>query len=173
MDDLSLARALLSRDSRAPKEAWIRFTPVVRAIVVHRLGPDAEVEDLTQEIFTRLFAKIGTLRKPEALRHFVASFAIRIVKWERRKRRARRCVELTTTGAIPTRLVDSPLRYDFWDAWRVCDKLLPRQRDVMLLRHVEGMTLTEIGRALGLSLATIKRSLRAARLRVSRLRARR
>ena len=73
MDDLSLARALLSRDSRAPKEAWVRFSPIVRAIVARRLGPGADVEDLTQEIFYRVFAKIGTLRNPEALRDFAAA----------------------------------------------------------------------------------------------------
>jgi RNA polymerase sigma-70 factor (ECF subfamily) len=163
MDDSSLAHALLSRDSRAPKEAWVRFRPIVRAIVARRLGPDAEVEDLTQEIFYRVFARIGTLRNPNALRSFVASFAFRAVKWERRRRRARRHFELTSDGVIPDHAVDDSLRYAFWDAFRVCDKLRRRKRDVILLRHVHGMTLEETAEALGLSVATVKRALLAAR----------
>ena len=172
MDDVSLARALLSRNRWAPKEAWVRFRPVVQAIVVRGLGRNAEIEDLTQEIFCRLFARIGTLQKPEALRQFVASFAIRMVKWEHRRRHKRARVTLTTTGTIPDCPVEDPLRHDFWDACRLCDKLLPRQRNVMFLRHLEGMTVMEIAQALGLSVATIKRALQAAQLRVSRLRAR-
>ena len=163
MDDLTLAHALLSRDRRAPAEAWVRFTPMVRGIVVRGLGPDAEIDDVVQEIFLRLFARIGTLRKPEALRQFVASFAIRIVKWEHRRNRTRGWVRLTPTGTIPDCPTEDPLRLDLWDARRVCGALLPRQRDVMLLRYVEEMTLPEIARALRLSLATIKRALRAAK----------
>src|SRR5450631_375778 len=172
MDDISLARALLSRDGGAPAEAWARFTPMVRGIVVRGLGPDAEIDDVTQEIFLRLFARIGTLRKPEALRQFVASFAIRVVKWEHRRSRTRSWVRLTPTGTIPDRPTEDPLRLDLRDASRVCGNLLPRQRDVMLLRYVEGMTLPEIAQALGLSLATIKRALRGAHRRVSSLRPR-
>jgi RNA polymerase sigma-70 factor, ECF subfamily len=173
MDDVSLSRALLSQNRGAPKAAWLRFRPVVQAIVVRRLGPNAEIDDISQEIFYRLFARIGTLQKPEALQQFVASFAIRVAKWERRRRRARRCIELTASGVVPERPVEDPLRFDFWDACRLCDKLRPRQRDVMFLRHLEGMTVSEIARALGLSVATIKRTLQAAQLRVARLRARR
>lgn len=162
MDDITLARALLSRDSWAPTEAWTRFTPMVRGIVVRGLGPDAEIDDVIQEIFFRLFARIATLRKPESLRQFVASFAIRVVKWEHRRTRARSWVRLTPTGTIPDCPTEDPPRLDLWEARRVCGALLPRQRDVMLLRYVEGMTLPEIAHALGLSLATIKRALREA-----------
>jgi len=170
MDDLTLARALLSRDRWAPKEAWQRFTPMVRAIVVRRLGFDSETEDLTQEIFYRLFAKIGLLQKPEALRQFVASFAIRIAKWEGRRRRQRTRITLTATGALPERPVEDSRRYDVFDALRLCDRLISRERDVLFLRHVEGMTLPEIARTLGLSLATIKRILQGAQHHVSSLR---
>jgi RNA polymerase sigma-70 factor (ECF subfamily) len=173
MDDVALAQALLSRDSSAPREAWVRFRPIVHAIVVRRLGPNAEIDDITQEIFYRIFARIRTLEKPESLQQFVASFAIRVARWERRRRRARMRIELTASGTIPERPFEDPLRFDFWDACRLCDELRPRQREVMLLRHLEGMTVREVAQALGLSVATIKRTLQAAQLRVSRLRARR
>ena len=143
---------------------------MVRAIVVRRLGFDSETEDLTQEIFYRLFAKIGLLQKPEALRQFVASFAIRIAKWEGRRRRQRTRITLTATGALPERPVEDSRRYDVFDALRLCDRLISRERDVLFLRHVEGMTLPEIARTLGLSLATIKRILQGAQHHVSSLR---
>jgi Sigma-70 region 2 len=60
MDDVTLARELLVRASWAPTEAWARFTPMVRGIVVRGLGRDAELDDVVQEIFYRLFARVGT-----------------------------------------------------------------------------------------------------------------
>ena len=170
MDDVTLARALLARDRRAPTETWARFTPMVRGIVVRGLGRNAEVDDVTQEVFYRLFARIGTLRKPEALRQFVVSFAMRVVKWEHRRRRAQKRISLTFSGRIPDRPSEGSVPHDLWDAGRVCGRLLPRQRNVMFLRYAEGMTLSEIALTLGLSLATIKRDLRHARLRVATLR---
>jgi RNA polymerase sigma-70 factor (ECF subfamily) len=74
---------------------------MVRAIVVRRVGPNAEVEDLTQETFCRLFAGMGALQTPEAFRQVVASFALRTARWEHRQRRRHKCVTLTTTGTIP------------------------------------------------------------------------
>jgi RNA polymerase sigma-70 factor (ECF subfamily) len=173
IDDVTLAHALLSRDSWAPKETWARFTPMVRGIVVRGLGRNVEVDDVTQEVFYRVFARIGTLRKPEALRQFVVSFAIRVVRWERRRRRARERVGLTFSGRVPDLPMESSLPQDLWDAGRVCGGLLPRQRNAMLLRYAEGMTLPEMALTLGLSLATIKRDLRSAQRQVATVRPRR
>jgi RNA polymerase sigma-70 factor (ECF subfamily) len=104
--DMELARALIDGAANAAEMAWERYAPLVHRIVSRAIGPDAEVEDVTQEIFYRLFSRIGTLRKPEALRSFVISFAIRIVKWELRRRRARRWLTLSETGDVPDRAAD-------------------------------------------------------------------
>src|SRR5207244_2962735 len=69
--DVELAHALIAGQPNAPELAWDRYAPLVHRIVSRALGPDAEVEDVTQEIFYRLFARVRTLRKPEALRSFV------------------------------------------------------------------------------------------------------
>ena len=141
-------------------------------IVSRAIGPDAEVEDVTQEIFYRLFSRIGTLRKPEALRSFVISFAIRIVKWELRRRRARRWLTLSETGDVPDEqlmVMDAESRYALRRLYALLDRLGTRERLVLVLRHVEGMTLEEIAEAMELSLATVKRGLRRATLRVSQM----
>ena len=141
-------------------------------IVSRAIGPDAEVEDVTQEIFYRLFSRIRTLRKPEALRSFVISFAIRIVKWELRRRRARRWLTLSETGDVPDEqlmVMDAENRYALRRLYSLLDRLSTRERLVLVLRHVEGMTLEEIADAMELSLATVKRGLRRASLRVSQM----
>jgi RNA polymerase sigma-70 factor (ECF subfamily) len=141
---------------------------MVRGIVLRGLGRGAEIDDVAQEIFLRVFARIGTLQKPEALRPFVASFAIRIVKWERRKRQqARSWVSLTSTATIPDIPIDDPLRDDVREALRACDRLATRQRDVLLLKYVAEMTLPEIALALGLAPASLTGRTGAVRGRVN------
>ena len=170
--DLELAHALLGGEAHAAEMAWDRYAPLVHGIVSRALGPDAEVEDVTQEIFYRLFARIGTLRKPEALRSFVISFAVRIVKWELRRRRARRWLTLSETGEVPDEqimVINAESRYALRRLYALLDRLNTRERLVLVLRHVEGMTLEEIAEAMELSLATVKRVLRRASLRVSQL----
>lgn len=170
--DIELARALIAGSSEAAELAWERYAPLVHRIVSRAIGPDADVEDVTQEIFYRLFSRIGTLRKPEALRSFVISFAIRIVKWELRRRRARRWLTLSETGEVPEAqltVMDAESRYALRRLYALLDRLSTRERLVLVLRHVEGMTLEEIADAMGLSLATVKRGLRRASLRVSQM----
>ena len=170
--DLELARALIDGVPHAAELAWERYAPLVHRIVSRAIGPDAEVEDVTQEIFYRLFSRIGTLRKPEALRSFVISFAIRIVKWELRRRRARRWLTLSETGEVPEEqlsVMDAESRYALRRLYALLDRLSTRERLVLVLRHVEGMTLEEIADAMELSLATVKRGLRRASLRVSQM----
>ena len=170
--DVELARALIAGEPGAAEIAWDRYAPLVHRIVSRALGPEAEVEDVTQEIFYRLFTRIRSLRKPEALRSFVVSFALRIVKWELRRRRARRWLTLSETGEVPDNqllFVTADTRYALRRLYRMLDQLTTRDRLVLVLRHVEGMTLEEIAEALSISLATVKRSLRHASARLSAL----
>jgi RNA polymerase sigma-70 factor, ECF subfamily len=170
--DTELARALIGGEAHAAELAWERYAPLVHRIVSRAIGPDAEVEDVTQEIFYRLFSRIGTLRKPEALRSFVISFAIRIVKWELRRRRARRWLTLSETGEVPDEqlmVMDAESRYSLRRLYALLDRLSTRERLVLVLRHVEGMTLEEIAEAMELSLATVKRGLRRASLRIAQM----
>jgi RNA polymerase sigma-70 factor, ECF subfamily len=170
--DGDLARALIAGDPGAAEIAWERYAPLVHRIVSRALGPEAEVEDVTQEIFYRLFTRVRSLRKPEALRSFVVSFALRIVKWELRRRRARRWLTLSETGELPDNqllFVTADSRYALRRLYRLLDQLPTRDRLVLVLRHVEGMTLEEIAEALTISLATVKRSLRYAAARLSAL----
>jgi RNA polymerase sigma-70 factor (ECF subfamily) len=171
-DDAALAQALVTGRPEAAELAWNRYGPVVHGIVSRALGPDADVEDVTQEIFCRLFARIRTLRKPEGLESFVVSYALRIVKWELRRRRARRWVTLSETGEVPDKQVlfmTAETRYALRRLYVLLDRLSARERLVLVLRHVEGMKLEEIADAMGLSLATVKRALLNGTRRLSKL----
>jgi RNA polymerase sigma-70 factor, ECF subfamily len=171
-NDVDLVTALQAGRPEAPAVAWHRYAPLVFGICSRALGSDVEAEDLTQDVFYRLFARIGTLRKPEALRSFVTSFAIRTVKWELRRRRARRYLTLSSTGELPDApagFVSADNRYALQRFYRALDRLTARERLVLVLRHVQEMTLEEVADHMEISLATVKRTLRRANARAAAL----
>lgn len=170
LTDADLARALIAGAAWAPAAAWNRYAPTVYGIANRALGRETDAEDITQEVFFRLFARVHTLKEPAAFRSFVVSFAIRIVKWELRRRRVRRFVHLSDSGEVP----DAPVAGDDPESRQVLrrfyallDQLAPRERLVFSLRHLESMTLEEVAAAMELSLSTVKRSLARAATRVS------
>lgn len=168
--DGDLARALIAGEAWATTTTWNRFAPMVYGMASRALGRDSEAEDVTQEVFYRLFSRVGTLKNPEALRSFVVSFAIRIVKWELRKRRARRWIMLADSESLPEVSVpsgDAEARQVLRRFYTILDQLTTRERLVFALRHLESMTLEEIAVALEVSLSTVKRTLTKASVRVS------
>jgi RNA polymerase sigma-70 factor, ECF subfamily len=169
-NDADLAKALIAGEPWATSMTWNRFAPIVYGIASRALGRDSEAEDVTQEVFYRLFSRVGTLKNPEAFRSFVVSFAIRIVKWELRRRRARRWIMLSDGNQLPevaTLTGDAESREVLRRFYVVLDQLSARERLVFALRHLESMTLEEIAAALEISLSTVKRTLARAALRVS------
>ena len=170
LTDADLARALMAGQAWAPAAAWNRYAPTVYGIANRALGRETDAEDITQEVFYRLFARVHTLKEPAAFRSFVVSFAIRIVKWELRRRRVRRFVHLSDSGEVPDAPVagdDAESRQVLRRFYALLDQLAPRERRVFSLRHLESMTLEEVAVAMELSLSTVKRSLARAAARVS------
>jgi RNA polymerase sigma-70 factor (ECF subfamily) len=165
LDDASLVRALASREEWAARVAWNRYAPMVYGLLDRALGSSGESEDLTQEVFLRVFAAIHTLRDPAALRSFIYSSALRMLRWHFRAKRVRRLFALSDSGELPDRAspgVDNEARDLLRRFYRLLDELGANERTAFLLRHVEGLTLDEIGALTGASLATVKRRIRRA-----------
>jgi RNA polymerase sigma-70 factor (ECF subfamily) len=142
-DDTALVAALAAREEWAARTTWSRYAPMVYGLLDRALGSAGESEDLAQEVFLRVFAAIKTLRDPMALRSFIYSTAIRMLRWHLRTKRIRRLLTLSDSGMVPDR--PSPFT----------------------LRHIEGLRLEEVATATGTSLATVKRRVRRASKRVA------
>src|SRR5688500_3831674 len=72
----ALVARLTRRDGAAAQEAWREFGPLVFRVLRRMLGSQ-DVEDVAQEVFLRVFNRIGTLRDPQALPAFVLAFTTR------------------------------------------------------------------------------------------------
>jgi RNA polymerase sigma-70 factor (ECF subfamily) len=158
--DEDLVRACLRDQAGAQAALWDRYYPLVRRLVFRASGPGREVDDAIQEIFIRLFRKLPGLREPSSLRAFVISITVRVIKSEQRARWIRRWLGLSIDGETPDRAgnpVDLEAREALARFYAILDRLAPRHRTAFVLRHVEGLELTEVAAALDISLATIKR----------------
>ncbi len=172
LEDHDLAEALVAGEAWAATATWNKHAPMVFRFLHRSLGPHGEVEDLTQEVFLRVFANVRKLRDPRALRSFVFSVAIRTLRWELRRRRVRRLFQLSDfSSELPEPSVgafDAESRQALRRFYAILDRLTVQERAAFVLRHLEGLKLEDIGEALGISLATVKRRLEHASGVVSR-----
>jgi len=159
-DDAELVRAFASGESWAARAIWRSYAPMVFRLLERALGPNGDAEDLTQDVFLSIFAKLGMLRDSEALRSFIYSVAVRTLKWELRRRRVRRILHLSDDGRLPdlpVRGIDSEARQTLARFYVLLERLSVNDRAAFVLRHMEGLKLEEIAERMGVSLATAKR----------------
>jgi RNA polymerase sigma factor (sigma-70 family) len=78
MSDSALVAACLAGEQRAWNELVERFSRYVYAIATQafRLGP-TDAEDVFQEVFARVYDRLGTLRDPSALRPWIGQLTRR------------------------------------------------------------------------------------------------
>jgi len=171
-DDATLATALIADDARAPRVAWARFSPMVHRMLKRAFGPGQEIDDLVQEVFLCFFKKVRGLREPQALKAFVISIVVKNIKYEIRQRRVRSWVRLWKTPHAEDSRTEQPdpaAREALTRFYAILDRLSPRDRAAFSLRFLEGLKLTEVAEALGISVSTTKRHLERIWKRVSLL----
>lgn len=162
-DDATLARAMIAGEDHAPRVAWSRFAPMVHRMLKRTFGPGQDVDDMVQDVFLCLFRKVGGLREPKSLKAFVISITAMTIKYELRQRRVRRWMHLSGTvsdlDAPRTEQPDPAARQALMSFYAILDRLNARDRAAFVLRFFEGLELTEVADALGISVSTTKRHL--------------
>jgi RNA polymerase sigma-70 factor (ECF subfamily) len=163
--DADLVAALQGGQAEAARAIWDRHSGSVYHFLARALGPSAqEIEDLTQEVFLRLFSRAAAIREPAALREFALSVAVRVLKWELRRRWVRRWVHLTDSGELPEhsdgeRHADdeAEARHALRRCYQILETLGARERAAFSLRYMEGMTMEEVAARMNVSMSTAKR----------------
>lgn len=168
-DDAALARAAAQGHPGAAPIIWRRFSPLVRRLLRRMLGPGSEVDDRVQDTFLRFFRVAKDLRDPSMLTSFIVGIAVRVARAELRRRRLRRWLQLSPSGALPEVAGNSPdpaSRAALVRLYEILDQVDDRSRTLFVLRFIEGLELTDISATLGCSLATTKRHLARATHRI-------
>lgn len=163
-DDVALAAA---GDVSAFERVYRAHLPRVHGLV-RRMTGGRDTDEVTQDVFVRVWQKLGTFRGDSAFSTWLHRLAVNVVI-ERfrsetlRRQRLRDGDDIFDTIAAPTRSRD--LSMDFETALA---KLPNGAREVFVLHDVEGYKHHEIASLLGISAGTSKAQLHRARMMLRR-----
>lgn len=150
-------------DTEAPPalaDVYRKYCRYVAAIVLRLDGRPAEVDDLVQDVFVEAASGISRLRAPEAIKGWLATITVRIVRRRLRVRRAWRFLGLDGDGgetAPVDRRASAADQVLLRTVYEILDGMAVPDRLAFTLHVVEGETLEAVARLCGCSLATAKR----------------
>jgi RNA polymerase sigma-70 factor (ECF subfamily) len=162
VSDAALVAALRAGRREARATLFDRYGDDVERVLYRILGPDSEIQDLLQDVFVAALGSLGKLRDPDALRGWLTGIAVRKARKCILKRQRWRFIQLLPAGELPEREAHSPspeVSEALRCTYAVLGNMPADERVAFALRHVDGMELTAVAEACGVSLATVKRRL--------------
>jgi RNA polymerase sigma factor (sigma-70 family) len=169
MDLVTLVEHARQGDATAFGHLVTQHWRFVYTICLSRVGHAAEAEDLTQDVFTRVFHDLMALRAPDKFLPWLHQVTKNVCRmWRRRQR--------TTTEPLDTVVeVDDPvaaarLRRTELDeiVQTMLAQLSPTSREVLALHYLAGYSEAELAVAYGVAPSTIKSRLHEAREQAKR-----
>ncbi|MEZ5686350.1 MAG: RNA polymerase sigma factor [Paracoccaceae bacterium] len=145
-------------DRAAARSLTLRFAPLAFRVALRMLGDRAEAEDLAQEAMLRLWKIAPDWRNGEAK---VSTWLYRVVSNLATDRlRKRRGVGLDEAPEIEdgrASVLDEMIETDRAAALQAALQALPeRQRQAVILRHIEGMSNPEIAEAMEIGVEAVE-----------------
>lgn len=169
------------------EKIYKQFRPTVRSFFLRKGFSPQESEDLTQDVFLRVFKSIDTFRRESRFERWLWEIAAHIYSNEIRRRRTEKrnvrehsldTVVETEEGAAPVFEIPSPgpsqeeevVQNEQSKALRAALKGLPEQMQrCCILRYERGLKYQEIATVMGISIETVKAHLHQARKRLTAL----
>jgi RNA polymerase sigma-70 factor (ECF subfamily) len=169
-------RALVSEAQHGRPEAatvlYQRYYPRIYSFVSHLTYGRSNAEDLTQEVFARALKALGRFNGQYQFEHWLLRIAKNLCIDE--ARRNVRQPELTDPGELPE-LAGIPAPDYVWESvsrdlvatvvHRALEALPSRQRAILVMREMEGMSYADIAQVVGTNPRGVEATLRRARVR--------
>ena len=120
---------------------------LVRFFLLRARDADA-AQDLANETFYRIFSKARLFEPGKAFRPWFYTVATNILRaWQRKKKPAEVALDHVAETAEEPPPPDEPSQ----DALQLLDQLSEVDREILVLRHYEGLKLNEVAKRLGMS----------------------
>jgi RNA polymerase sigma-70 factor, ECF subfamily len=135
--------------------------------LARRMAGTESADELTQDVFVRVWQKLGTFRGESAFGTWLHRLAVNVIVERFRTLGTMRDRFLADGEAVLDRLpgTPAPARYDArMDIDTAMKRLPPGARAVFVLHDIEGYRHEEIGEMLGVSIGTSKSQLHRARM---------
>lgn len=161
-DDVALVEGLQDGEAWARRALFDRYAAHVERILRRILGPDQELGDVLHDTFVQAYGSASGIRDTKAVKGWLSTVAVFTARGVIRKRKLRRWLRFWEPDELPEEQapVAEPLtRATVHRSYAILDQLGADERIVFTLRFIDGMDLTEVASAAGVSLATVKRRL--------------
>ncbi|MEZ6191549.1 MAG: sigma-70 family RNA polymerase sigma factor [Phycisphaerales bacterium] len=173
-EDHSLVERALDGDPRAFAQLVAVHRDYVTRLAHRLLGWDPDIEDVVQEVFIRVWQRRGQVREPTKFRGWLAAVTVNAARSRLRHKRVRRVLLLnfgqTASAAVcDERIVGEMIERDETgrQVREAVNALPQRDKEVLVLRYLEQMTVEEVAGALGLRANAVEVRLHRARKRLA------
>ena len=169
MDESTLIAGLARGDEKAFRELVERYKKKVYFLALDMVGNSIDAEDVSQDVFLKVFRSFGTFRKGAKLGSWLYRVTYNAsIDHIRRKGSVPEAVPdevldsrsqadagvLAAAALDPARTAESRLLQE--KIALALDKISPQEKAVFLLRHYDDLMLKDIASSLGLSLGSVK-----------------
>lgn len=167
-DDRARTVAAAKQGDRAAFELLMRqHERLVLATALRLLGNLPDAQDAAQEVFLRLFRNLGKVEASGNLSGWLYRVTVNVCHDQRRRKPPETAIEAAgaiaaagdpqcdLTQAERRRVLELSLRH-----------LSPKERAALVLRDLEGLSTTEVARALGSTETTVRSQISKARVKV-------
>jgi RNA polymerase sigma-70 factor (ECF subfamily) len=164
-EEAALVRRCLQGDADAVRTLVDQFQAGVYGLCVRLLTHRHDAEDVTQEVFLRVFRSLRRWDSSRPLKPWIMGIAVnRCRTWLTQRSRRPEVVDYLQDVALAPATDDSAeLLQEIQAALK---ELRPEFREVFVLYHEQGHAYDDIAQALGCPLGTVKTWLHRARLEV-------
>ncbi len=173
LSDAALVLAARAGEPWATEALFRRHAAMAAGLALRLMGRDDDLDDLVQDSFVEALSNLRRLRDPAAFAGWLRAIVVhRAHKLIRRRRVAARLGLGRAALQIDAELLIShvapaDVATELGRVYRAVARLPTDLRIALVLRRVEGLTLEEIADLTQASLATVKRRIKAAELRLT------
>ncbi len=162
-DDATLVRHCLRNDPKAIRTLIEHYTDMIFGLCVRLLGHRHDAEDVTQEVFLRIFRSLRRWDAARPLKPWILGIAVnRCRTWLSQRSRRPELVEYLQESAAARPEDDSRELAREIDA--ALAQLRPEHREAFVLFHEQGLQYDAIAETLDRPVGTVKTWLHRARL---------
>ena len=177
-NDVDLIRQVLDGDQGAFTTLVNKYQKSVHALVWRKIGDFHIAEEITQDVFLKVYKQLSTLKRPELFPGWLYVIATRdCVSWLRKKELPTKSLDAMSTAELEEicymhyeadRGETAAIEHRRELVKRLLQRLPESERTVVTLYYLAEMKSEEISRFLGVSSNTVRSRLRRARERLEK-----
>lgn len=173
MEDVDLVKLCQDGDMVAFEQLFQRHQDRIYSVAIRMMNNPEDALDITQEIFLRAYQKIGKFKFTSAFSTWLYKLATNLCIDELRKRK-RSTDTVPLEEAVSKADINTPednaiLKDRESQIWKAINSLKDKERAIIVLRDIEGLSYKEISEVFGCSLGRVKSRIHEARQKLKNL----